>query len=127
MASRRSHAAERRGVTVADARRFVLDLGNVVEGRAYNLPAFLVNGRFFARFRDDDTVLVLELSSTDDRDVLMQIDPEAFFYTDHYRNYPAVLIRLSKVAPSLFEDVVRKAWQYAAARPPAKPRSKPRR
>jgi hypothetical protein len=119
--------SERRGVTVADARRLLLDLGNVAEGLSYGQPSFLVNGRFFARFRDNDTVVVLQLASIDDREVLIQIDPEAFFFTDHYRNYPAVLIRLANVVPSLFADVVRKAWQYASGRPPAKPRAKRRR
>jgi hypothetical protein len=127
MAAKTRKIAERRGVTVRDARRIVLDLGNVVEGLSYGQPSFLVNGRFFARFRDEETVLVLQLSSIDDRELLMQIDSEAFFFTDHYRNYPAVLIRLADVPRPLFEEVVRKAWQHASTRSPAKARSKRRR
>lgn len=112
-------------VRVADARRFLLDLENVVEGTSYGMPSFLVNGRFLARFRDDDTVLVLRIASIDDRDVLMQVDPHAFFFTDHYRDYPAVLIRLAKVPSALFRDVVTAAWKHVSAKPPKKPR--PRR
>lgn len=90
-----------RGVPVPDA-RLLLELSKVSEGRSYGLPSFLLNGRFFARFRDDDTVLVLQLGTIGDREALMQLDPRAFFFTEHYRHYPAVLIRLAEVPPSLF-------------------------
>jgi hypothetical protein len=105
-------------VRVADVRRLLLDLPNVVEGTSYGFPSFLVNGRFLARFRDDDTVLVLQLASIDDRDVLTQLNPRAFFFTDHYRNYPPVLIRLADVPKKLLNDVVKAAHKHAASRPP---------
>ena len=101
----------------------LLGLPNVSEGRSYGLPAFLLNGRFLARFRDDDTVLVLQLATISDRDVLMQLDPKAFFFTEHYRDYPAVLIRLAEVQRPLLTDVVTESWRYVAALPPARRRS----
>jgi hypothetical protein len=113
-----------RGVAVPDARRLLLGLPNVSEGRSYGLPSFLLNGRFFARFRDDDTVLVLQLGTIGDREALMQVEPRTFFFTEHYRNYPAVLIRLAEAPRSLFADVVTEAWRQVAARRPARPRHK---
>jgi hypothetical protein len=91
------------------------------------MPSFLLNGRFLARFRDDDTVLVLQLASIAEREVLMQLDPRAFFFTEHYRAYPAVLVRLADVAPALLADVVTDAWRHVATLPPARRRSKPAR
>jgi len=126
----RNHHPEprrRRRISVADARRLLLGLANVVEGTSYGFPSFLLNGRFLARFRDDDTVLVLQLGSIDDRDVLMDIAPDAFFFTDHYRNSPAVLIRLAEVPRPLFRDVVKQSWKRVSARPPARPRRKKKR
>ena len=111
-----------RGVTVSNARRLLLSLADVTEGRSYGYPSFLLNGRFLARFRDDDTVLVLVLASIDNRDVLMQMDPDAFFFTDHYRNYPAVLIRLAAIPRGLFADVVKESWKHIASLPPKRPR-----
>ena len=52
--------ARTRGVRVVEARRLLLKLAKVTEGRSYGMPSFLLNGRFLARFRDDDTVLVLQ-------------------------------------------------------------------
>jgi hypothetical protein len=88
------------------------------------MPSFLLNGRFLARFRDDDTVLVLQLATISERDILMQVDPRAFFFTDHYRDYPAVLIRLADVAPALFADVLTEAWRHVGTLPPARRRPK---
>lgn len=116
--------ARRRGVTPAQARRLLLDLPNVVEGRSYGMPSFLLNGRFLARLRDDDTVLVLQLATIGERDVLMDLDPHAFFFTEHYRNYPAVLIRLAEVPPPLLKDVVTEAWRHVSTLPPGRPRKK---
>jgi len=86
------------------------------------MPSFLVNGHFLARFRDDDTVLVVRLSSIDDRDVLMQVNPRAFFFTDHYRDYPAVLIRLADVPKALLRDVLNAAWKHVSSQRPKGPR-----
>jgi len=114
-----------RGVRLQDARRLLLRLPHVSEGRSYGMPSFLLNGRFLARFRDDDTVLVLQLGTIAERDVLMQVDPGAFFFTEHYRNYPAVLIRLAEVPRPLLVDVVTESWRQVAALPPARRRRKP--
>ena len=111
-----------RGVQVAEARRLLRKLPNVVEGRSYGMPSFLLNGRFLARFRDDDTVLVLQLATIGERDVLMELDPRAFFFTDHYRNYSAVLVRLAEVPPALLSDVLRESWSHVATLPAARPR-----
>ncbi|MGH9443836.1 MAG: MmcQ/YjbR family DNA-binding protein [Thermoanaerobaculia bacterium] len=114
-------------IAMREAKKLLLKLPDVVEGTSYKMPSFLVHGRFFARFRDDDTVLVLQLKAIADRDVLMEIDPSAFFFTDHYRNYPAVLVRLAKVPRSLLADVVKEAWRHVSSMPPARKRAAPRR
>jgi len=86
------------------------------------MPSFLLNGRFLARFRDDDTVLVLQLATIAEREVLMELDVRAFFYTEHYRNYPAVLVRLAEVPVPLLSDVVTESWRHVSALPPRRRR-----
>jgi len=120
--NRMRQPSSERGVPVEDARRLLLDLANVVEGRSYGMPSFLLNGRFLARFRDADTVLVLQLATIGEREVLMELDPRAFFFTEHYRNYPAVLVRLADVAPALLADVVTESWRHVSGLPPARSR-----
>ena len=111
-----------RGVRVAEVQRMLLKLPDVVEGRSYGMPSFLLNGRFLARFRDGDTVLVVQLATIGERDVLMELDPRAFFFTEHYRNYPAVLVRLAEVPPALLSDVLRESWSHVVELPATRPR-----
>ena len=37
----------------------------------------------------------------DDRDVMVELDPKAFFLTDHYRGYASMLVRMAQVRPEL--------------------------
>ena len=94
----------------------ILSLPGVEAGTSYGMPAFMLHEKFFARFRDDDTVLVLQLGSIDDRDVLMQMDPKAYFYTDHYKDYPAVLIRLSEITKARLAETLSVAWEDISAK-----------
>jgi hypothetical protein len=120
----RTQKVQIRGVRVQDARRLLLGLPGVAEGRSYGMPSFLLNGRFLARFRDQQTVLVLQLATISERDVLMDLDHQAFFFTAHYRDYPAVLIRLVDVPPALFADVVTEAWRHVSSLPPVRRRKR---
>lgn len=84
------------GVTAAKAKAMILALPEVEEGTAYGDPAFKLRGKFFARLRDENTVLVLPMPLAD-RAVWLELAPETYFITDHYRGYPFVLVRLAEV------------------------------
>jgi len=116
----------KKGTSVVETRRVLLGLPDVAEGRSYGQPAFLLKGHFLARFRDHDTVLVLKLATIDDRDFLMQMNPDAFFFTEHYRNYPAVLVRLAEISRTLLARVVKDSCHHLGAMPPARPRPRSR-
>lgn len=104
------------GVTPAAVRRLILALPGIEDGVSYGMPSFKLAGKFFARFRDDDTVLVLHLRSFEDRDGLLDHEASAFFTTDHYRNYPTVLVRLARVKPAILKEILADAWRRAAPR-----------
>ena len=114
--TRRAKAPNKAGVTPATVRRLVLGLPGIEEGTSYGMPSFKLGAKFFARLRDDDTVLVVHLRSFDERDHLLEHEPAAFFTTDHYRNYPTVLIRLARVSKRLLEEILRAAWRRGAPR-----------
>ncbi len=50
----------------------------------------------------------------DERDFRMQADPDTFFTTDHYRGYPTVLVRLSKVQVADLRALLEHAWRLLA-------------
>jgi len=69
---------------------------------------------------------VLQLGSIDDRDVLMQMDPKAFFFTDHYKNYPAVLIGLADITSPRLAETLQVAWEDLSVKRAPK-RKRPRK
>jgi hypothetical protein len=99
----------KRGVTADVARQLLLGFPGVEEGPCYGTPGFRVRGKFLARLRDNDTVLVVKCGDIE-RDLRMQADPDTFFTTDHYRGWPTVLVRLAAVTREDLRDVFEVAW-----------------
>jgi hypothetical protein len=90
-----------------------LALPGVVEGTSYRTPAFRVAGRYFFRLREDGATLALRIDF-DTREALLQANPKAFFITDHYRGYPAILVRLATVRRAELQAVLKQAWRQIA-------------
>ncbi len=94
-------------------RRAARDLADVEEGSSYGTPALRVRGRLFARLREDGDSLVLRVDF-DSRDAMLQSQPRIFYITDHYRDYPAVLVRLSAVRILQLRELLADSWCYMA-------------
>jgi hypothetical protein len=69
----------------------------------------------FARQHDDRDLLVVKIDPAQ-RSMRMKVDPEAFFITDHYLNYPYMLVRFSKVRRSELRELLEDAWEQCAAK-----------
>jgi hypothetical protein len=102
-----------RGVTHQWVRELALALPGVEEGTSYGTPAFRVGKGFVCRFHQDGESLVVPLD-LDDREILVRVDPESFYFTDHYRNYPYVLARLATVDRDALRDLMEEAWRRQA-------------
>ena len=106
---------KRSRVTLATVRRLALAFPGVEEGLSYGTPGFRVRGKFLARMQEDGETLVVKCGD-DERDFRMKADPETFFITDHYRGYPTVLVRLTRVTTTDLRDVLEQAWRLNAPR-----------
>jgi hypothetical protein len=71
-----------------------LGLEGIETGTSYGTPALKVCGKLLVRVKDADTLVFM--CSLDDKAMLMEADPAVFYETDHYRGYPAVLLRLAQ-------------------------------
>ena len=87
----------------------------VVTKSSYSTPGIYVGKKFMARLREPD-VMVLTPVYEDEQRFLMETSPETFFLTDHYRGYPAILIRLSKVRRGQLAELVEDAWRRLAGK-----------
>jgi len=67
------------------------------KGMSYGRPSYKVNGKFFTRLRREDDSLVLLEVNFDEREMLMEAEPETFHFTAHYKDYPSVLARIARI------------------------------
>jgi hypothetical protein len=90
-------------------------LPGVVDGTSYGTPALKVSGKLFARLHQSMECVVLR-SDLLDREILLQSAPDAFFITDHYRDYPWILLRLGVVEKCVLPELIERAWRLVASR-----------
>ena len=57
------------------------------------------------------------LVSMDEKQMLMETDPDTFWETPHYHNYPAVLVRYGTPARARIELYIQRAWWDRAKKP----------
>jgi hypothetical protein len=99
--------------SVAKARAIALELPEVEEKPAHGIPTFRVANKLFASLREKEGFIAIKLDF-DERDFLIDSQPERFFTNDHYRNYPMVLARLPKVNAAQLRELLGEAWKRAA-------------
>ena len=58
----------------------------------------------------------------DQREAMIADAPDTFYVTDHYVNYPSVLVRLSRVAPERLRDLLQASCRFVLAKKARKPR-----
>jgi hypothetical protein len=112
--ARRKHPGDtKRGVTFEAVRLAAKALPGVVVSTSYGTPALKVRGKLLARLHQDGECFVLRADLLD-REILIQSDPAVFFITDHYRDYPWILVRLLTVDPEALPDLMKRAWRLIA-------------
>lgn len=114
MKTGKEKTARKSGVTQAELRAIALSFPGVREGFSYRQNAFLLGKKFFTRHRRDDDSVVLHVGSIDERDMLLEADPDVFHITDHYRSYPTVLARMTKLDPETLRAMLDRRWRVLA-------------
>ena len=119
MAIKKAAPKKSRGVTPASRPydrylKIALKLPGTEASSSYGTPSVKVKGKILSRLRTEaEGALALHCDFID-REMLLQADPEVFFITDHYKNYPMILIRLDKIRADALPDLVERAWRMRA-------------
>lgn len=100
-------------------RHMGLALPDVEEGTAYGSPALNVGGKMFAclaihRSAEPNTLVVR--IDFDQRDELIAGEPKTYYLTDHYVNYPCVLVRLTRIHQDALRDLLLIGWRFMSTR-----------
>jgi hypothetical protein len=94
----------------AQFEKIVLSFEGVEKGTSYGHPAYVLAKKFFTRFRAEDNSAVLFVGSLDEREMLMEVEPEIFHVTSHYKDYPIVLARLDKLDAKTLRGLLQRHW-----------------
>ena len=84
----------------------------VDESTWYGTPALKVGQKAILRIKDPDTVVLL--LPMDEKEALMEAAPAIYYETQHYKGYPALLIRLSAIADRELAHRLLQAWRHRA-------------
>ena len=108
----------RNKINFETVRSIVAGLSDVEESTAYRSPAFKVRGKLLAvipthRTAEPDSLAVSV--DFEQRAELLTGDPDVYYLTEHYVNYPIVLVRLSRIRLDVLRDLLRMAWRFVAA------------
>jgi hypothetical protein len=112
-----------RALTFDAVRRMGLALPGVEAGTAYGSPALKLRGSLLACVAINKSAEPGSLAvrvSVDQRDELIAEEPETYYLTDHYVNYPVVLVRLSRIHPDALRDLLAASWRFVSAAPAAR-------
>ena len=87
----------------------------VEEGPSYGTLAFRVRKKLICRMKEDGETLAIRMEFGE-REILVEGEPETFYFTEHYRNYPMVLVRMPKLHPDELERIFGNAWRRFASK-----------
>jgi hypothetical protein len=100
-------------------REMALALPDVEESTIHGAPSLKVRGRLLTcpaihRSAEPNTLAVrIDL---DERAELMAAKPNVYYVTDHYVNYPTVLVRLGQIDRRSLRDLLARAWRFVSSK-----------
>ncbi|WP_294252038.1 hypothetical protein [uncultured Sphingomonas sp.] len=92
-----------------DACAFALTLPDVEIGSWWNTPCPKINGKGLMSPGREPGSFALMIAK-DEKPLLLETDPETFWQTDHYRNFPMLLVRYGTPARERVELYIQRAW-----------------
>ena len=102
-------------VTFETVKKLGLQLPHAEEGMTWGKPALKIKGKAFVCMSshssaEPDSLVVR--TDFEQRAELIAADPDVYYITPHYENYPAVLVRLPRIKPAVLKDVLGMAYRF---------------
>jgi hypothetical protein len=88
-------------------------LPGIEASTSYGTPALKARGKLLMRVKDDETLVFM--CPHEEKAFLMQAEPDVFYETDHYRGYPAVLLRLGAADDATIAGRIQAAFKMQTA------------
>jgi hypothetical protein len=89
-----------------------LGLPEVTESTSYGAPSLKVKDKNFASVRGpQEMVLHCPLEQ---KDLLMEMAPDIYWQTDHFKSWPGLLVRLAAIGDEELKLRIEDAWRFRA-------------
>jgi len=102
-----------------DVREVATALGSIKESTIHGAPSLKVRGKLLvcqALHKSAEAgSLVVRISPTE-REQLISENPDIYYLTDHYANYPMVLVRLSRLNRKSLQYLLERSLQFSEAK-----------
>jgi hypothetical protein len=107
-----------------DVRRLALALPETTEQSSRGIPQWRVRDKGFVWERPlrradvealgpaapDGPILAARVADLGVKDAMLADDPAVFFTTPHFNGYPAILVRLDRIAVAELDELIAEAW-----------------
>ncbi len=102
-------------------RKIALSMEGVEEVTTWGVSGFKIRGKLMAcpainKSAEPDSLMARV--GFDERDELITADPDVYYLTDHYKDHPVVLARLSRIRKDALRGLIELAWRHAASKSP---------
>lgn len=93
-------------------------LPDIVETTSYGTPALKAGKKLLTRVKDAETAVVM--CPLDEKEMLLLAAPDIYFETDHYKGWPALLVRMNAVSDDELRHRLERTWLTQVPRTKAK-------
>jgi hypothetical protein len=94
---------------------FALGLPDTELSTSYGKPAVKLRGKAFV-YPGREKGSFAAATPMDEKELLIETEPETFWETPHYRGWPAVLIRYGSPSRARIETVIERGWWDRASK-----------
>ncbi len=101
-------------MTWAEFVALAMTLPEVSQGASYGTPGLKVRGKFLTRLRPEDDSVVFLGVDFNEREMLIERDPDIFHFTAHYKDHPAILARLAPLDAATAMMFLERRWRSVA-------------
>lgn len=89
------------------------DLPNVEDGVSWGQPNLKAHGKLWVWWSPHEDAPVFK-TSFEEREFLIEMDPDTFFFTPHYKSWPLILMRPAFVRWDWIEANLKRVWRAQA-------------
>jgi hypothetical protein len=90
-----------------------LHLPGVTEAISWGQPCLKAHGKLWVWWSPSEDAPVFKVP-LEEREILVEAEPDRFFFTPHYRNHPLILVRPEKLEPDWARANLIRVWRAQA-------------